>query len=231
QLASCPVLNTDRTSQAGTTPGPWQKQRIRQAYQGSFVDLATDLAGRYDVISMYHYLEHTADPKRQLAAAAVALSPGGHLAIELPDPDFAWAKALGRWWISWLQPQHLHMIPIANLRTVLAGLGFEVIAEQRSEPHNKQDVVSAAILAINAALIGGEDLAWRPAPPSRAAAVFRKIAFTATAPALAVAVLVDRVSAKIGGNRGCRTRTGCWPARPPDRLFDAPGRSGLTLTR
>jgi len=36
---------------------------------------------------MYHYLEHTIEPKKELAAAATALPPGGHLAIELPDPS------------------------------------------------------------------------------------------------------------------------------------------------
>ncbi|MGR8008667.1 hypothetical protein [Streptomyces hypolithicus] len=65
-----------------------------------------------------------------------------------------------------------------------------------------RDVVSAAVLAINAALIGGEDLAWRPAPPSRARALLRKIAFNASVPVLALAYLVDRVSAPIGGGRG-----------------------------
>ncbi|MFI1761413.1 class I SAM-dependent methyltransferase [Streptomyces sp. NPDC020800] len=179
-----------------------QKGRVRKAYQGSFVDLAPEFAAEYDVISMYHYLEHTADPKAEMAAAAAALPVGGHLAIELPDPECAWAKLLGKWWISWLQPQHLHMIPIANLRSELKSLGLTVVSEQRAEPHNGQDVVSAAVLAINAGLIGGEDLAWRPAPPTRARALVRKVAFNASVPVLALAYLVDRVSAAVGGGRG-----------------------------
>jgi ubiquinone/menaquinone biosynthesis C-methylase UbiE len=105
--------------------------RIRKAYQGDFVELAEDLAGQYDVISMYHYLEHTVDPVREMAAARTALPVGGYLAIELPDPESIWGRLLGRWWMSWLQPQHLHMIPIANLRTRLSELGFTVVSEQR----------------------------------------------------------------------------------------------------
>ncbi|WP_432254056.1 class I SAM-dependent methyltransferase [Streptomyces sp. HNM1019] len=125
------------------------------------MDLAPEFADQYDVISMYHYLEHTVDPRAEMAAAAAALPVGGHLAIELPDPECTWARLLGKWWISWLRPRHLHMIPIANLRAELSALGLTVVSEQRAEPHNGQDVISAAILAMNAALIGGEDLAWR----------------------------------------------------------------------
>jgi hypothetical protein len=179
-----------------------EKGRVRKAIQGSFIKLAPGFAGQYDVISMYHYLEHTVDPKAEMAAAAAALPEGGFLSIELPDPESAWAKVLGKWWISWLQPQHLHMIPIANLRAELAALGLTVVSEQRAEPHNGQDVVSAAVLSINAALIGGEDLAWRPAPPSRARALLRTIVFNASVPVLALAFLVDWVTKSIGGKRG-----------------------------
>ena len=42
---------------------------------------------RYDVVSMSHYLEHTLDPRAEIAAAARAPAEGGLLFIEVPDPE------------------------------------------------------------------------------------------------------------------------------------------------
>ncbi|MET8996462.1 class I SAM-dependent methyltransferase [Amycolatopsis sp. NPDC004169] len=176
--------------------------RIRTGYQGSFVDLAEDLARRYDVVSMYHYLEHTTDPRRELAAAGTVLRPGGLLAIELPDPECRWAGVLGRWWMPWLQPQHLNLMPIGNLRAELAAHGFTVVAEQRGEPHAAIDVLAAALMVVNALTIAGEDLPWRATPPARWRRILRKATFVACVPVFVLASLVDRITAPLGRRRG-----------------------------
>jgi ubiquinone/menaquinone biosynthesis C-methylase UbiE len=179
-----------------------QEGRIGKSYHGNFVELAEEIAGQYDVISMYHYLEHTLDPGKEIAAARTALPAGGYLAIELPDPESAWSRLLGRWWTAWLQPQHLHMMPIANLRARLTELGFTVVAEQRAEPHIATDTVNAALLIVNAATIAGENLAWRAASPSRFRKALRKTVFVASLPLVVAALIVDRVTAPIGRKRG-----------------------------
>lgn len=175
---------------------------IRTGYRGLFVDLAEELAGRYDVISMFHYLEHTAEPKEELAAASTVLRPGGLLVIELPDPECRWAKLLGRWWMPWLQPQHLNLMPIGNLRAELTARGFTVVAEQRGEPHSAIDVVAASLMVVNALTIGGEDLPWRDASPGWRRRGLRKAAFVACVPLFVLASIVDRVSALFGRRRG-----------------------------
>ncbi len=65
---------------------------VSTGYKGLFPDFAPKLAGAYDVVSMHHYLEHTRDPLAELDAAREVLEPGGHLLIEVPNPD----SALGR---------------------------------------------------------------------------------------------------------------------------------------
>ncbi|WP_344420789.1 class I SAM-dependent methyltransferase [Amycolatopsis minnesotensis] len=175
---------------------------IRTGYQGSFVDLADDLGGRYDVVSMYHYLEHTTEPRHELAAAKKALRQGGFLAIELPDPECRWARALGRWWMPWLQPQHLNLMPIGNLRAELVASGFTVVAEQRAEPHAAIDLLAASVMAVNALTIGGEDLAWRDTPPGRFRRILRKATFALCVPLFILAGVVDRISAAAGRKRG-----------------------------
>jgi len=64
------------------------------------------------------------------------------------------------------------------------------------------DLVTATMLAVNAATIGGEDLAWRPNRPSRTRVLLRKLGFIVCIPAFVLAVLVDRVSAPLGRKHG-----------------------------
>jgi hypothetical protein len=43
---------------------------VDHGYRGEFIALADELTGRYDVVSMHHYLEHTREPFEELDAAA-----------------------------------------------------------------------------------------------------------------------------------------------------------------
>jgi SAM-dependent methyltransferase len=174
---------------------------VQRGYRGNFTDLAPTMAAAYDVISMFHYLEHTPDPQRELAAARTALRPGGHLLIEVPDPESRWPTLLGKWWVPWLQPQHLHLIPVANLRRRLEELGFTVVLEQHAEAHIPADLVAAVWMALNAAA-PKESLPWLPHPPSRLRRLIRTGVITAGLPMLSSAALVDRMIEPIGRRIG-----------------------------
>src|SRR5438270_4799824 len=108
---------------------------IDTAYRGLFPELAAGFAGHYDAISMSHYLEHTLDPKLELDAARTALAPDGCLLIELPDPEFALGRILRRYWLPWFQPQHLHLLSVANLERLLRERGFAPVAWHRGLAH------------------------------------------------------------------------------------------------
>ncbi|WP_312847862.1 class I SAM-dependent methyltransferase [Streptomyces sp. WAC06614] len=164
---------------------------ISRGYQGQFPDFADKLAGGYEVVSMYHYLEHTRDPLAELSAAATALSPGGLLAIELPDPESRMAGLLGPLWLPWFQPQHQHLVPARNLREALADRGFTVLAEEHGPAHQGNDFVGAVALATTW-LAPDPDSPWAaPAPPARRPA--RYAVRAAALPAFAVAAGLDAV--------------------------------------
>ncbi|MGW1983019.1 class I SAM-dependent methyltransferase [Streptomyces collinus] len=165
--------------------------RVAHAYRGAFPDLAPELAARYDVVSMFHYLEHSTDPERELRAAHEVVRPGGHLLIEVPDPESRYARLLGRWWLPWLQPQHLHFVPVANLRQRLTALGFTVVAEQHAEPHDPVDLLAAVWLALDHAA-PREDAPWLPEPPGALRRAARTALLLAGIPALLTATLLDR---------------------------------------
>ncbi|WP_329376848.1 class I SAM-dependent methyltransferase [Streptomyces sp. NBC_01351] len=161
---------------------------VETGYQGQFPEFASKLAGQYEVVSMYHYLEHTRDPLAELDAAAAVLAPGGYLAIELPDPQSRMAGLLGPAWLPWFQPQHQHLIPAANLREALTDRGLTVLAEQHGPAHQGNDFFGAVALTATR-LAPDPDRPWGPPPTpagrARAAAVrVASLPFFAAAAAL-----------------------------------------------
>jgi SAM-dependent methyltransferase len=171
-------------------------------YRGPFIELAQDLGESYDAVSMFHYLEHTPEPRKQLAAAHSVIRSGGHLVIEVPDPESRWGRILGRWWMPWLQPQHLNFIPIANLRTALTELGFTVLLEQHAEAHGGYDLISSLLLALHDKTRSGEDVPWQPASASKGRQNMRSTVFKAGGVFFLLTVLLDKALKGIAGKRG-----------------------------
>ncbi|TKA10426.1 class I SAM-dependent methyltransferase [Actinacidiphila oryziradicis] len=169
--------------------------RVERGFRGSFVELAPEVAGNYDVVSMFHYLEHSTEPGLELEAAHQAIRPGGHLLIEVPDPDSRYARLLGRWWLPWLQPQHLHFVPVANLRRRLTDLGFTVVAEQHAEPHDPVDLLAATWLALDA-VAPRDDFPWQPERPNAFRRTLRGAMVLAGVPALVLGTLLDRFAVR-----------------------------------
>ena len=174
---------------------------ISRGFRGNFPEMTAELAGNYDVLSMFHYLEHTLDPRAELAAAAAVLAPGGHLVIELPDPECKWGRVLGKYWMPWLQPQHLNLMPIANLRKAAEEMGFTVVEEQRAEPHEPIDMVTAFMLWANW-VVGGNDVPWQPKPPGLVHKLARKASMVITVPLMVLAFIGDRLFAPYGRKHG-----------------------------
>ncbi|MEU7005620.1 class I SAM-dependent methyltransferase [Streptomyces sp. NPDC046332] len=169
--------------------------RVRRGHRGAFPELAAGMAGSYDVVSMFHYLEHSTDPQRELEAAHTVLRPGGLLVIDVPDPESRFARLLGRWWLPWLQPQHLHLAPAANLRRRLTETGFTVLAEEHTEAHDAVDLVAATWVALDASA-PREDLPWLPTPPNAWRRAARTAVLLAGIPLLLAATTLDRTTAR-----------------------------------
>ncbi|MCJ1676414.1 class I SAM-dependent methyltransferase [Streptomyces sp. APSN-46.1] len=162
---------------------------VHTGYQGQFPEFASKLADQYEVVSMYHYLEHTRDPLAELDAAAAVLAPGGYLAIELPDPQSRMARLLGPAWLPWFQPQHQHLIPAANLHEALTDRGFTVLAEEHGPAHQGNDFFGA--VALTATRLAPEpERPWGPPPTPRTRAVAGAVRVAAL-PFFAAAAALD----------------------------------------
>ncbi|MCR8578145.1 class I SAM-dependent methyltransferase, partial [Streptomyces sp. Isolate_219] len=178
---------------------------ITTAYQGQFPDLADRLAGRYDTVSMHHYLEHTRDPLAELDAAVKVLAPGGHLLIELPDPESRIGRLLAPYWLPWFQPQHQHLMPAGNLKQALAARGFTILAEQHGAAHqNNADFLGAVALAANR-LAPDPQAPWATIPATRTRRAARSAVQAMAVPGYAAALALDNLRTALaratdGGN-------------------------------
>jgi SAM-dependent methyltransferase len=163
---------------------------VDTAYRGLFPDLASQLAGRYDAISMSHYLEHTLDPRAELAAAHTALAPAGCLLIEVPDPEFFLGRWLGRYWLPWFQPQHLNLVPAKNLERLLREQGFTPVAWHRGPAHQRVDFFFAAWLLLNR-LAPSPHLPWRKR--GAVAGAWHRVVWTLGSGLIIAGVVVDNL--------------------------------------
>lgn len=161
---------------------------IDAKFRGLFPELAPSIAGAYDAVSMSHYLEHTLDPRAEIAAAHTALAPSGHLLIEVPDPEYRLGRFLGRLWLPYFQPQHLHLLSTTNLEKLLREHGFEVVEWHRGRAHQRVDLFFAVMLGLGK-LAPPAKLPWRP--PTALGRLRRIAVWTIGAPFLGLAALGD----------------------------------------
>lgn len=174
---------------------------IGRAYVGQFPDHANHLAGSYDLVSMHHYLEHVRDPFAELDAAAKVVRPGGHLLIELPDPQSWYARLLGRRWHPWFQPQHQHMMPLGNLTEALAARGFTVVTGEHGPAHQGGLFVAAVTHSLTA-VAPDPGKPWYPHRATWWRRGRRVAAVVVLVPVYAVAGLLDAVGAVVAGTLG-----------------------------
>ena len=84
-------------------------------------------ARRFDLITMWHFLEHDYDPLRTLRAARDLLAPDGRLVIEVPRLDSATWRLYRERWPGLQAPQHTVLYSKETLLNSMANAGLEVI--------------------------------------------------------------------------------------------------------
>ena len=165
---------------------------INRGYHGELIDLAPGLAGRYDVVSMHHYLEHTHDPRAELAAAHTVLAPGGLISIEQPNPDSRFGDLLGAYWLNWFQPQHINMIRPDNMVAWLEQAGFDVVRVDHGPWEGPSDLGLAAVTLLTQASFDTKEYPWRPVPTPQARRRARMLEI-ALAPTVVLGLAADQI--------------------------------------
>lgn len=78
----------------------------------------------YDVIALWHVIEHLPNLWATLDAVYESLKPGGIMILASPNPDAFQFKVLGRYWTHLDAPRHVMLIPIKLLGEKLELLGM-----------------------------------------------------------------------------------------------------------
>ena len=100
--------NAGLTIHQGTLPG---------------TELPTDY---YDLVTLWHALEHVPSPKATLEAVRPLLKPGGRLVVVCPLSDSLAARWFGSAWYGLDLPRHLTHFTRATLRRHVEAAGFAV---------------------------------------------------------------------------------------------------------
>jgi len=103
---------------------PWMGEvdfRLGLFYEQDFAQT------RFDLITMWHFLEHDYDPLRSLRRARELLAPGGRLVVEVPRLDSVTFRLYGDRWPGLQAPQHTALYSRKSLLDMMARSGLDVI--------------------------------------------------------------------------------------------------------
>lgn len=95
-----------------------------QATQSNDPIQALQNAPSYDVIALWHVIEHLPNPWVTLDAICSSLKPGGIVVLAAPNPNAFQFHVMGRYWPHVDAPRHLTMIPMALLAEKMGALGM-----------------------------------------------------------------------------------------------------------
>jgi 2-polyprenyl-3-methyl-5-hydroxy-6-metoxy-1,4-benzoquinol methylase len=82
---------------------------------------------RFDLVTMWHFLEHDYDPLRSLRTAKHVLKPGGTLVVEVPRLDSATFRWFGERWPGLQAPQHTVLLDRTHLLELVTAAGLEIV--------------------------------------------------------------------------------------------------------
>ncbi len=114
----------------GTELSPLSAQRASRLFgERIFVGDVTELArpdNHFDLVSLWHVLEHLRDPRGVLGRIHQLLKPQGRVVLAQPNIDSWQAQVGGPVWFHLDIPRHLYHFSPATLTLLLDRVGFQV---------------------------------------------------------------------------------------------------------
>lgn len=85
----------------------------------------------FDVITMWHVLEHVDDLKSQTSELKRLLKPGGRLIIALPNFQSFDCQYYKENWAAWDVPRHLNHFSPEVIQSIFSSIGFKILDIQK----------------------------------------------------------------------------------------------------
>jgi 2-polyprenyl-3-methyl-5-hydroxy-6-metoxy-1,4-benzoquinol methylase len=85
------------------------------------------MSDSFDVVTMWHTLEHMENPPRTLASLHARLKPSGLLVLSVPNLESVDARFYCSDWVAYDAPRHLHHFTPESIRRVCRDSGFRLL--------------------------------------------------------------------------------------------------------
>jgi SAM-dependent methyltransferase len=82
----------------------------------------------FDIVTLWHVVEHMHDPRGELREIGRLLAPGGRLVVATPNADSLALRVFGGAWYHLDAPRHLQIFSPASLNDIAARAGFAPVA-------------------------------------------------------------------------------------------------------
>jgi SAM-dependent methyltransferase len=92
--------------------------------------------GSFDLVTLWHVLEHVHDPVAVLRECHRLLRPGGYCVIEVPNADCPSIQRYAERWFAWDVPRHISHFTVPTLQQCAsqAGLSFSSVHPTLTDP-------------------------------------------------------------------------------------------------
>ena len=115
---------------AGVEPEPAAREHARGQFglevHEDFLKLDGEEA-KFNVITMWHVLEHVFDLNSHIRHMDQLLAPDGLLVVAVPNPESDDARHYGKFWAAWDLPRHLYHFSPSVLDQLFENHGFRII--------------------------------------------------------------------------------------------------------
>ncbi len=119
-----------------------------RVFSGTLQDQLPHLDAPYDVLAMFHVIEHIQNPVTLLDACRKLIKPGGLLVLKTPNVASSIARITGSSWHWVSPPAHLYLYSPETLRRLLTKSGYQPLTFQSSQgdAHNNLFAVASGIV-------------------------------------------------------------------------------------
>jgi 2-polyprenyl-3-methyl-5-hydroxy-6-metoxy-1,4-benzoquinol methylase len=103
-------------------------QKLNVAIKPGLEDLSEN--GPFDIISLWHVLEHIPDLNRAIPQLYEILAKEGTLLIAVPNSDSYDSTYFKEYWAAYDVPRHLHHFTPSTIRSLFSKHGFQLVAQK-----------------------------------------------------------------------------------------------------
>jgi 2-polyprenyl-3-methyl-5-hydroxy-6-metoxy-1,4-benzoquinol methylase len=126
QLAQETGYNTQGVELSGYAAGYARKKFGLSVFNGDIADAPFDKES-FDIITLWHILEHVHDPRQFLGEVHRLLKPNGLMAVEVPNIGSPVARMAGVNWELMAPKEHFYYFNTSTVRQYLEMLKFKIV--------------------------------------------------------------------------------------------------------